>query len=641
MRSMPFRRLVVSSSAIRLQRQGGSLRIPLEGTVTDGADGRIHLAAVSELGDGRCVLAGWLDITQQIVRVAADLERVDPGLACPWLRPGGGRLSGLAEGTVALDPRDDAWRVEADISFAARLAADGRAPRAATEGGRLSGACRFEGGAVAELAGRLSCESVAFGDTVVRDAALAFERVGEALRFRIEGTNAAVRSGSARGEITGLFAGAQTDAEPGLSASIVVDNLVAAAGAFSGSAEAITVRAGGRRGEDRFGSTLLETHVTNAVLSGRGIRLGIPAAHAELGGALAGPRAVDGTFRIDEVAVDDHRLPGIHGTVAGAEDRLDCRAAWSAVAGDGIVLTAAVARAEAGGWRCEFAAPEFEVGPDSPLADWVRRRWGWTVSGTLSAEGHWMDKSAPRRPRIAVRAADMSVSRERMAVEGLEGTVTLDGVAPLGTAGGQRLSAKLLRFGDIRLADGELRFRLEGDDVVFVEQTTWRWCGGMLSSLASRYNPADGVMDSVLFAVGLDVAEILGLILAEKATGSGRLYGRLPLRVRWRPRPGISLRGGYLLAGSEGGTFKVLDRELLKDVMAAGLPGARRDEGLKAVRDQITVALRDFEYTRLGLTFVPGEGGRPAGTIQLAGRGRKGEELPLRLTINFTEQLLP
>ena len=82
-------------------------------------------------------------------------------------------------------------------------------------------------------------------------------------------------------------------------------------------------------------------------------------------------------------------------------------------------------------------------------------------------------------------------------------------------------------------------------------------------------------------------SDILHLIFGDRATGSGHLYGRLPLRVRWRPQPGISFGAGTLMLHQGQEPSISTDREVLDNALATGLPGARGDRKSRAFRDGI------------------------------------------------------
>ena len=113
---------------------------------------------------------------------------------------------------------------------------------------------------------------------------------------------------------------------------------------------------------------------------------------------------------------------------------------------------------------------------------------------------------------------------------GLTGTVTLDSLAPVRSAGPQTLEVGLIDLRAIQLADGEARFVLPGDDSVVIEAAEFPWLGGEVGAYDTAIG-FDGGGTAVLRAEDLEVAEALAILDVPGLSGEGQVKATLPLSL--------------------------------------------------------------------------------------------------------------
>lgn len=288
----------------------------------------------------------------------------------------------------------------------------------------------------------------------------------------------------------------------------------------------------------------------------------------------------------------------------------------------------------------EAGRVQVQVGPvivqkQDPLADLLAEYAGVRAWGRLGVKLAVAEGTAG----LAVSLSDAGFEREKISAGQIAGTVILPDVREKRTAGGQRISIGALQVGNFNVTNSHITFTMEDADRVLVEDVVAYWEGGRLSLASFRLQPSAGFCGVTIFCERVGFAEILQALLDERIQGSGRLLGRLPLRVRWKPAMGLSLGSGYLYSEPGGGVLRVEDRTLVEQILAAAGP-AGQDNVAVAVRAELVDALQDFKYDSLRIHVKKGIGGRPAGAMRLSGRGRKKDGLPVELTLRFSTDLL-
>jgi len=328
-----------------------------------------------------------------------------------------------------------------------------------------------------------------------------------------------------------------------------------------------------------------------------------------------------GTFAVGGVRFRRSDLPGLSGTLAVSDGRVDVGAAWP-------LLKDAVLRAEG---RVDLRSgvplgtlrawmPRTVIEDEMELAGLLRDAQGIDLSGAVELDATLELLVDRVIPHVVVKTEDVAVGSKQYdtKVEGLTATITLNSLTPFATPSHQRIEVARANVGGLAVTDGVVEFRLEGLDAVFIERCEFGWAGGRLYTYALRFNPAEPI-DLVVYGEKLSLAEMLALIPNDRAAGKGTLYGRLPVTVSW---PHLRFGEGFLYGtpGERGWVSLKKDAALL----ASGLPAAGGQtvagDVLAQLRSRLEAALKDFEYDVFKADFVR-EGGDLVARVALTGRG--------------------
>jgi hypothetical protein len=347
-----------------------------------------------------------------------------------------------------------------------------------------------------------------------------------------------------------------------------------------------------------------------------------------------------GTFEVATATLGKQKLEPLHGTLAVADGRAAFTAKWAALPEAVLDVAGWVAAGEDGpAGEVVASVPSFTLTDADALADRIPALDGWAVTGTFAAGAKLQIAGGRVVPRatLTVAGADAASTGAGVNIKGLAGRLTMNSFAPLATPGGQRVTARELAFGDVRMTDASLAFRVE-PDAVQLERVEAGWLGGRVFAHGVRLDPADPNVRATLYAEGLSLKEILAFAAEGRATGDGVMFGKLPVHVDW---PRVRLGRGYLRSQTPAGDIQVLDTQLMAETMERSDPRFLTDPDLVEVKDRVVRALTDFEYDALTFDFDEESGGLVR--IHTHGRGRAGErpqELDMTLNVRGANDLL-
>jgi hypothetical protein len=225
---------------------------------------------------------------------------------------------------------------------------------------------------------------------------------------------------------------------------------------------------------------------------------------------------------------------------------------------------------------------------------------------------------------LEIKGGELSLPAQGLKAAGIDVTAAFDGVWPVSTPGGQRLTIGSGSLGKLPLRQAELEFRLDGSGALLVERARWTIDSSTFSTDAFRVDPRDPIVATIVTAENLDLAYWLPLLTDGRATGEGRLQGRVP--ITWRPgtaRP-IALGEGSLAAVPGGGWITVDDAGQLAALLESSDPRLKSDENMQLVKERLVEALTDFHYDDLRLELVPETDGLMLRAVT-SGQGRRGD----------------
>jgi len=257
---------------------------------------------------------------------------------------------------------------------------------------------------------------------------------------------------------------------------------------------------------------------------------------------------------------------------------------------------------------------------------------GYTIDGEVAIAGRISIDGKPASITATLRQTTIANADRTQRFEGVVGRVTLDALSPR-TPNSQHIGWTSARIGELDIGAGSLLFQLTEGPAVQVERLQWRIGAGRYWAHAFVIRPDEPDMKINLFWENVELNDWLAIVAAEKASGSGRLYGRLPIRIRTQPRLNLTFGEGYLIARGSG-HVTIEDKQLVEQMVYkhAGQIGGGGDIGAR-VQDRVVQSLHDFQYETLAFV-VEVEDGEPVLRVTTAGQGRSVPQ-ELNLEVNF------
>lgn len=210
-------------------------------------------------------------------------------------------------------------------------------------------------------------------------------------------------------------------------------------------------------------------------------------------------------------------------------------------------------------------------------------------------------------------------------VAGVNGVVRLSSLSPLVIPAGQTLAVALLDVG-VPLTEGEIAFGRDDGGRLSVQRAQWQWAGGTVR--AEPFTLRAGSTDTTagLLAEGVDLGRLLDLVAVDGLAATGRLDGRIPVRVRDGT---VRIEDGTLRAQGPGTiSYDPADPPSFLD----GDPGS--------ATDLLRGALTDFRYTGLVLMVDGTAGGELGVRLTIEGANPQFYDgYPVKLNLNVSGAL--
>jgi hypothetical protein len=168
----------------------------------------------------------------------------------------------------------------------------------------------------------------------------------------------------------------------------------------------------------------------------------------------------------------------------------------------------------------------------------------WELEGKLrgSAEGRWADDKLVAGGSVQLREGRASSTPQAITAEGIEADLVFTDFTRFTTKPGT-LHVRELRTGQLTLRDLAAEFALEGTDRIAVAHASLQALGGSVTAEPFRYVPSRVELDAVLLVDGISVEEVMALTKDLPAKASGRVNGRVPVRIS---SEGLRLGTGWL-----------------------------------------------------------------------------------------------
>lgn len=243
---------------------------------------------------------------------------------------------------------------------------------------------------------------------------------------------------------------------------------------------------------------------------------------------------------------------------------------------------------------------------------------------------------------VDVTAEDVTVAETSVGAKatGVKAWLLFGNLSSASTPPTQIVRFETLSASKLDLTDGFMQFSFAPDGTVNVQVVRAQLLGGIVS--AEDVRVVAGEPTPVMLAVAdVELRELLELLAQGKATGEGKVNGRLPLIVG-----GEGLRFGNGAAeASAGGGLRITDDSAL-DAIAGGVVAGAKSTAASSpqaqVRQDIVAALKDFRYQSLTaqLKHEPDKG--LVAYVRMTGKGRTGarQELDYDLRVTGLDDLL-
>jgi hypothetical protein len=247
------------------------------------------------------------------------------------------------------------------------------------------------------------------------------------------------------------------------------------------------------------------------------------------------------------------------------------------------------------------------------------------VAGTFEGESH----------ALKVTAKDVALAESSIGAKasGVSAEVVFDNLSTPRTRPTQVVRVEKLSASKFDLTDGVIRFDLAPDGTFSVTEARANFLGGAVSASDVKLAPEQPIAVT-LRAENVELRDLLKLLAQDKATGEGKVSGRLPLIFA---NGEVQLGEGSAEA-SAGGILSVTDEDTLKSV--AGSAAAQAKGVTQApqaqVRNNIVAALKDFQYESLTarLKHEPQDG--LVAYVRMQGKGRTGAKQALDYDLRVT-----
>lgn len=223
-------------------------------------------------------------------------------------------------------------------------------------------------------------------------------------------------------------------------------------------------------------------------------------------------------------------------------------------------------------------------------------------------------------PALVLRLSDGHIEQKGVRLSAIRSEIAISGLQPVVTRPRQVVAATL-EAGGLAPMQVEMRFQLLPRPALQIDAITTAFLGGVVSTSPFTVDPAQSTVDTRIGLRAVDIGEAFKLIGVDGISGSGRMDGVIPLRVR----PGsVDIRDGHL-AASGPGVIRLDSDALPKQITDAG-------ESMALVLQ----ALADFHYDVLMIDVAGAAAGDGTVAIRLEGRNPSLlDGRPFHLNIRF------
>lgn len=265
-----------------------------------------------------------------------------------------------------------------------------------------------------------------------------------------------------------------------------------------------------------------------------------------------------------------------------------------------------------------------------------------SIKGTISAEAEFSLFNEIDKGSFRLAFNDGTVTLSENKLSSIDLSLTFPDLPLLQSAPSQLCTIGSIESGNINFSDAKIHFRIENPLSIFIEKSTFSWCGGNVESGSFRLSSTGKNLETTLYCDRLNFTQLLSQFGIEDTEGKGSLNGKLPIFLS---KENIIIDNGFLFSTpGNGGIVRFNNTTQLRQGIGAIDQTPYLDYSMQA--------LENFSYNWTKLTFNSQEDellikmqidGKPAAPLPFGYRKgqivptKKGPGLqhPILLDVNF------
>jgi hypothetical protein len=231
-----------------------------------------------------------------------------------------------------------------------------------------------------------------------------------------------------------------------------------------------------------------------------------------------------------------------------------------------------------------------------------RAQFTWSSGEISSAATINLDNVSFGGPGVAVTRT-----------EGVSGKLVFSSLSPVATAGDQSISIRKIDLDSLKLENGEMRFRMPGDDTLEIVEAEFPWFDGAIGAYNSKMTLAGGATQTQLQIDNVNLGQLLGYLNVDGLSGEGVIEGVLPISFdggRARVNNGILSSKGVGVVRYQGKATAAAAKSNEQSALAFEILRELRFEKLSAIIDGPLDGTLNFKILFDGRSDIPVKTGK-------------------------------
>jgi len=216
-----------------------------------------------------------------------------------------------------------------------------------------------------------------------------------------------------------------------------------------------------------------------------------------------------------------------------------------------------------------------------------------SVDGNLSAEAEFSSSDKIPGGNLHLQFNDGTITISKNTLSSIDMAITLPTLPLLQSEPSQLCTVGSVEMGNVKLSNAKVHFRLENPQSIFIEKSTFAWCGGRVESGGFRLSTTEQELEATFYCDRLNFTQLLSQFGIEDTEGEGSLNGKLPILLS---KNSVTFDDGFLFSTpGNGGIIRFNNTSQLRQGMGAIDQTPYLDYSMQA--------LENFAYNWTKLTF--------------------------------------